>query len=201
MNYCQAFIQQPWIPKRNCHLLFFDYPGYGESGGQPSEEALQQSARAIWKHARYHLGFLPEEIVVFGHSLGTSVAVYLATHEPVFRLILQNGFARISHLSPTILAPMVSEFDTVGMIQQRSLTVGALCRVLLIHSVSDRLIPHREMGILHQEFAQTTPHVKSMSVGGSHNHPILSVDQIFYLRAFIANSAKSQDELDEEHQQ
>lgn len=105
----------------------------------------------------------PEEIVVFGHSLGTSVAVCLATQKPVYRLVLQNGFARISHLGPAILSPLIYDFDTMGMLQQRPLTVGARCHVLLIHSESDQLIPHREMGILHGVFARKTPHVESMT--------------------------------------
>lgn len=63
-----------------CDALLFDYRGYGENDGQPSEIALIQDAQTVWKYATEELRIPPERVVISGESLGGGVAVALASH-------------------------------------------------------------------------------------------------------------------------
>ena len=71
------------------HALFLmHYRGYGGSTGSPTEQAIHSDAVALFQevHAQY------PEIAVIGRSLGTGVAVRLASSYPVSRLILVTPF-------------------------------------------------------------------------------------------------------------
>ncbi|MDX1624798.1 MAG: alpha/beta fold hydrolase [Gemmatimonadota bacterium] len=58
-------------------VLLIDYRGYGASEGEPSEEGLYADAEAAWREV-LERGAEPGEIVLFGNSLGSAVAVELA---------------------------------------------------------------------------------------------------------------------------
>ncbi|GJM35738.1 MAG: alpha/beta hydrolase [Saprospiraceae bacterium] len=77
-------------------FLSIDYPGYGKSPGSPSEEKCYQSAELAyhWAIRRY-----PEHsIILYGRSLGTGAAAYLAAQYPAQQLILETPFPSIPKL-------------------------------------------------------------------------------------------------------
>lgn len=61
-----------------CHVFLFDYRGYGDNPGKPTEKGLAADARAIWKYATEERKLPPDRILLFGQSLGGAVAVRLA---------------------------------------------------------------------------------------------------------------------------
>ena len=67
-----------------------DYRGYGKSGGSPSEEGLYLDAQAAYDWARTK--FEPNQIILFGRSLGSGVASYLATQQRAHKLILETPY-------------------------------------------------------------------------------------------------------------
>jgi pimeloyl-ACP methyl ester carboxylesterase len=71
------------------------YRGYGGSGGSPSEAALVADALALFDLVhRQH-----PQIVVVGRSLGSGVAVQLATRRPVDRLVLVTPFDSLQRVA------------------------------------------------------------------------------------------------------
>jgi len=76
-------------------VLLFDYRGYGDSPGSPSEEGLAADARA----ARQYLATRPDvdqaRVIYFGESLGAGVAVGLALEHPPAALILRSPFSSV----------------------------------------------------------------------------------------------------------
>jgi hypothetical protein len=78
------------------NLLAFDYRGYGESGGAPSEEGLYRDADAAWRYLTDSLRVPPDRIVLFGHSLGSAVAVELATRVRAAGLILDGALTSVT---------------------------------------------------------------------------------------------------------
>jgi fermentation-respiration switch protein FrsA (DUF1100 family) len=75
-------------------IVLVDYRGYGRSGGSPSEAGLARDARAVYAAARER-GFSEKQIVLFGESLGSAVAVGLAAEKPCGGLILETPFLSI----------------------------------------------------------------------------------------------------------
>ncbi len=79
-------------------IFLVDYRGYGGSTGSPSEDGLYRDARAIYRAARER-GFAPEQIILFGESLGSAVAVELASVVPAAALVLETPFLSIREMA------------------------------------------------------------------------------------------------------
>ncbi len=78
------------------HAVFlFDYRGYGGNPGLPSERGLRRDARAALDAVLGRDDVDPARIVYFGESLGTGVAVWLATERPPHALILRSPFTSL----------------------------------------------------------------------------------------------------------
>lgn len=84
-----------------------DYPGYGESGGEPSERSLKTFGLAAYDATVK--AFPGRRIVVFGFSLGTGVATYVASEREVVGLILAapyaDGFDLFNNFAPIFYGP------------------------------------------------------------------------------------------------
>ena len=82
-------------------VFLVDYRGYGRSSGRPGETGLYADGEAIYEAARAH-GFSPEQIVIFGESLGGAVAVETALRKPARALLLEAPFLSIPKMAKAI---------------------------------------------------------------------------------------------------
>jgi uncharacterized protein len=73
-------------------LLLINYRGYGESEGRPGEKDLLADALAVYDHATRIGGVDSGRVVAMGRSLGSGVAVYLASERPVRGVILVSPY-------------------------------------------------------------------------------------------------------------
>jgi uncharacterized protein len=81
------------VPDRAVYLV--NYRGYGGSTGHPSEAALLSDAAAIYDWVAFH----HDRIAVVGRSLGSGVAVALATRRGVDRLVLITPYDSIDNVA------------------------------------------------------------------------------------------------------
>ena len=82
-------------------VLIFDYRGYGDSTGNPSESVLTKDAKQIWDYAQNELQYLETQITLFGESLGGAVALSLwsdssESNPQPKTVILSSTFASMS---------------------------------------------------------------------------------------------------------
>jgi fermentation-respiration switch protein FrsA (DUF1100 family) len=123
------------------NLLAFDYRGYGESGGAPSEAGLYRDADAAYHYLTNQRGVPASRIVIFGHSLGSAVAIDLASRVRSAGLIVEGAFTsatdRGQELYPYIPVRWVaaSRFSSVDKISR--ITVPKL----FLHAQRDEVIP------------------------------------------------------------
>lgn len=83
---------------RGVAVLLFDYRGFGDSPGSPSEEGLARDARAARAFVESRPGVNAARISYFGESLGSGVAVRLALERPPRALILRSPFTSLVDL-------------------------------------------------------------------------------------------------------
>jgi fermentation-respiration switch protein FrsA (DUF1100 family) len=83
------------LADRHIASLLLDYRGYGGNLGAPSEGGLARDARAALRYVTTRSDVDPERIVYFGESLGSGVAVRLATERPPRVLILRSPYTSI----------------------------------------------------------------------------------------------------------
>ncbi|MBK8491482.1 MAG: alpha/beta fold hydrolase [Saprospirales bacterium] len=74
----------------------YDYRGYGKSKGLRTEQLMYQDAQAVYNFIRQH--YPPEQIVIFGRSLGSAFATWLAGRVEARMVILETPFASMRHL-------------------------------------------------------------------------------------------------------
>ncbi len=75
--------------------LFVEYRGYGPNPGTPSEQGFARDALAAYGFLQERQ-ILPSRIILYGESLGTGVAVRLATARPVAAVILDSPYTSIA---------------------------------------------------------------------------------------------------------
>ena len=126
---------------RGFNVLLFDYHGYGDSTGTPSEAGLSVDARAARGHLLRTPGVDPSKIVYFGESLGAAVATSLAAISPPAALILRSPFTSLAdvgrHHYPILPVRMLlrDRFDSIGTIRRVHVPV------LVVAGERDGIIP------------------------------------------------------------
>lgn len=115
--------------------LVFDYPGYGLSSGKPSEAGCYAATLAAYHYAVKELGYHPEQISLYGRSLGGGPACWLAAREPVGSLILDGTFSSTFRVMTERKLLPWDKFDNLAQFQKID------CPVLLLHGTEDRTVP------------------------------------------------------------
>ena len=73
-------------------VFAYDYEGYGTSEGKPGEKAAYEDEAAAYEYLAVNLKTAPDRIIIFGRSVGTGPAAYIAARRPSAGLILQSPF-------------------------------------------------------------------------------------------------------------
>ena len=122
-------------------FFIFDYRGYGQSSGRPSEPGLYQDARDSLAYLQSRDDVNPDRIVYYGRSLGGAVASHLAIESAPYRLILESTFT-----STPDMARVQFPFLPLGPLlytrySNRDHLASVHAPVLIIHGDRDRTVP------------------------------------------------------------
>lgn len=129
-----------------CDVFAFDYRGYAENEGAPSEAAFAADAQAIWKHLTTDRGVAANRIVLFGESLGGGVAIRLASEvceakTPPRGLIVRSTFLSMADTGSyhypwlPVRLILVDRYPSVDRIPK------VTCPLLVIHGRRDTIVP------------------------------------------------------------
>lgn len=80
-------------------VLLAEYRGYGGNPGSPSEEGLYKDARAYINWVQAKKGLQPSDMIIYGESLGTGVAVQMATEFESKALILETPYDSVLNVA------------------------------------------------------------------------------------------------------
>ena len=81
------------------NIFIFDYRGYGQSQGTPSEQGTYFDAKAALDSLRSREDVPMDQIVYYGRSLGGAIAVELATQETPYGLVLESSFPSVPYMA------------------------------------------------------------------------------------------------------
>lgn len=140
------------------------YRGYGGSTGRPSEAALHSDALALFD--RIHAGH--PEVVVIGRSLGSAVALRLASVRPVARLILVTPFASLQELAAQQFPFVPVRWLLSDKFESWRYATNVSAPTMLVVAEHDELIPRASAEKLFSSFAAGVAEFRSIG-GVSHN--------------------------------
>lgn len=156
-------------------VLMPEYQGFGGRTGQPSQQALETDAKLAVDYLNKQ-GFSNEQIVLYGHSMGTYVAVHTAAvigkKKPFLAVILESPFMnlvkiadkRSYYLYPTRFILKGNTFDTDKYIGYINVPV------FIGHGMKDKTVPY-EQGERLFEMANTPKQFFSSEEAGHRTLP------------------------------
>ena len=126
--------------KQGRGFLMLSYRGYGGSGGKPSEKANVADATLAYEFL-LEKGVPAADIILYGESLGSGVAVQLAAARPVGGVILDAPYTSIADVGARVYpllpvhALLLDRYDTLARIDRIN------APLLIVHGEEDNLIP------------------------------------------------------------
>lgn len=119
-------------------VLLLEYRGYGSNEGHPSEKGLYEDGQAAIRFLQA-ANVEPQQVMLFGESLGTGVATELAAQYPVCALVLQSPFTSMTDLArfhyPWVFLKPWDRFDSFSKIQ------SIHAPLLILHGTQDDIVP------------------------------------------------------------
>ncbi len=123
--------------------FLLDYRGYGTSEGSPELPGMCRDAEAAWAWIAAR-GYEPGRIIIFGESLGGSVAAWLAERHPDCRgLVLDGTFTSMGEMSRRVLGGFSAAWFLSTNMDTRRRLEKLDVPVIILHGDRDPVIPFR----------------------------------------------------------
>lgn len=158
-----------YFADKDYDVFVIDYRTYGKSIGELREEALYSDAQFAYDYIKAK--YSEQEITVYGRSLGTTFATYVASINNPKQLILETPYFSIVDVAKNRfpLIPVTQfmnyEFPTYKFIKDVD------CNTTIIHGTSDKVVPVSSGNKLYETSNKTTTQFVSVD-GASHNNLI-----------------------------
>jgi len=150
------------LTRFGCDFISYDYPGYGLSGGTPTEEGCYQAIKCLYDHLITEMGVAPQNIILWGRSLGTGPSCFLASKNEVAGLVLETPFLSAFRTITEIPVLPWDRFRNINFVS------SIQCPSLVIHGNMDEVVPFRQGRKIHRAL----PHPNELLEikGASHNN-------------------------------
>jgi fermentation-respiration switch protein FrsA (DUF1100 family) len=139
-------------------VLQVEYPGYGRSGGSPSEKSVTAALVAAYDWAAHEPRIDARRIAGYGRSLGGGAIAQLAARRELAALVLESTFYNFEEVVTAYGVPrmlLINHFDTGAVVRQYP---GP---VLLMHGTRDRVFPSEDAERLAEAAGNSTLHLDS----------------------------------------
>lgn len=171
------------FPQHSLYLV--NYRGYGGSTGRPSEAALFADALAVYDLLRAD----HSSVAVMGRSLGSGVAVFVASKRPVDRLVLVTAFDSLANVARAHLRWLPIGLLMRDRYESASRAHDVKAPVLMILAGEDEIIPPARSEALAEAFAPGQVQVRVLE-GRTHNSIDLMPEYLRSVRAFLADRSR-----------
>lgn len=166
------------------NVFIIDYRGYGQSEGRVTERGTYRDAEAAWEYLTENRGIAANQLIIFGRSLGASIAAWLTGKHTPAALILESGFSSVPSMAKRIYPFLPVHWLASFKYNTRHYVENISCPVLVAHSKNDEVIPFAE-GL---KVFDAAPEAKQfLEMRGGHNDGFLVSRSVYVagLQSFI----------------
>jgi len=165
-------------------VLIIDYRGYGQSDGRTTETGIYRDADAAWRYLTETRGVRPNDVVIFGRSLGASVAARLAAQQQPLALIVESSFTSVPDIAQELYPWLPARWLSRLSHATRDYVRDVHCPVLVVHSRDDEIIPFHHGEAI---FAAASEPRTLLALRGTHNDAFLLDERSYVegLQAFL----------------
>lgn len=158
----------------NCFI--FDYRGYGSSPGKPSEEGTYIDALAAYKWLSEEKKTPAKDIIIFGRSLGGTIAAQLASKVEARALVVESAFTSYVDIGKEYYPYMPVRWFARFAYRTIDYIRDVHCPVMLIYSRNDEIVPYK-FGLELYEAANEPK--EFIEIFGGHNDCFLASGEIY----------------------
>ena len=124
----------------NYDVIVMDYRTYGKSTGTLSEEALYSDASLFYSYALEH--YKEDEIVVYGRSLGTGLATYLAANNKPKKLLLETPYYSIADEAKKRFPIFPVKVLLKYKLPSNEYIKEVACPIIIFHGTEDKVVAY-----------------------------------------------------------
>ncbi len=147
-------------------ILIFDYRGYGKSTGRRDENLMFKDSEMMYDWAKTH--YATDKILIYGRSIGSAMATYLAAQVQPPKLILETPFVSMPDLFYTYYPFLPRIFSFKYKFYSNRYIQTIKCPILIFHVTKDRIVPYSQGKKLYQ-LAGAKAELVTFEGGNHHN--------------------------------
>lgn len=174
-----------WQQHLEMAVLIFDYPGYGQSEGSPSEAGCYAAAEAAYDWLTQTQHVPPERILLYGGSLGGGVAVELAHRRPHRALVLVSAFTSIPDMAQQLYPWLPARWLVRNRFENLAKIGQCTQPAFIAHGSADGLVPYAQGERL---FAAASEPKQFFCLEGCGHNDAPTADFYAACRAFLAQA-------------
>ena len=168
------------------NVFIIDYRGYGQSEGTITEKGSYLDAEAAWSFLVNSKGISEQQVIIFGRSLGASIAAWLASKYTPAALIIESGFSSVASMGQRFYPFLPVRWLTHIKYDTEKYAATVSCPVLVAHSKNDEIIPYDEGRKIFHAVSETK-YFLEMQGGHNDGFMVSGSSYIQGLESFIEN--------------
>ena len=167
--------------KTQMNIVIMEYPGYSIYKGESDANKILQNTEIVYEFIKEKFNLSDKNIFIFGRSIGTSPAIYLASRKKPNALFVISSFTSIRAVADNLVGPL--KYLLKDRFNSKEYIKNVTCPILFIHGQSDPLIPYKETVLLKEQC--NCPYEVQLPKEMTHNDFDLDEDIIEPIYKFI----------------
>jgi hypothetical protein len=165
------------------NIFIIDYRGYGKSEGKPSEKGFYLDAQASYRYLVDNRKIRPQQIILYAESLGTAIAIDLASKFKVRALIIEGAFSSGKDMARRIY-PFIPNFIFSNMYDSTAKIKNIEAPKLFLHAQDDEVVP---LGLAKKLYSFAYEPKEFVELTGGHNQAFLGSQEQYQttIRSFL----------------
>lgn len=124
------------------NVVIVEYPGYSIYKGEPNSTKILENTTIVYDYIKNEFNLEEKNIFVFGRSIGSSPAIYLASVRKPNALFVVSSFTSIRAVAGNIVGPL--KYLLKQRFTSEEYIKNVTCPIFFVHGKSDPLIPYTE---------------------------------------------------------